>query len=73
VNPDKWAIILNAETDTWGAFKYDPKRDVLRVDVPVQKDSEQVEAMAIQFEKENVGFSMVVAWDDILVKLPITY
>jgi hypothetical protein len=72
VNPDKWTIILNSETDTWGAFKYDPKKDVVRVDVPVQKNTEQVEALAIQFEKENTGFSMVVAWDDLLVKLPIS-
>lgn len=73
VNEDKWTIILNSETDTWGAFKYDPKKDVVRVDVPVQKDSEQVEALAIQFEKEGgAGFSMVVAWDEILVKLPIS-
>ena len=72
VDPNKWAIILNAETDTWGAFKYDPKKDVMRVEVPVQKDPEQVEAMVIQFEKETGGFSMVVAWDDILVRLPIT-
>ena len=73
VNEDKWTIILNSETDTWGAFKYDPKKDVVRVDVPVQKNSEQVEALAIQFEKEGTGFNMVVAWDEILVKLPITF
>jgi hypothetical protein len=72
VNLDKWTIILNSETDTWGAFKYDPKKDVVRVDVAVQKNTEQVEALAIQFEKENTGFSMVVAWDDLLVKLPIS-
>jgi hypothetical protein len=71
VNPDKWTIIFNSETDTWGAFKYDPKKDVLRVDVPVQKSTEQVEALAIQFEKDVKGFNMVVAWDELLVKLPI--
>ena len=72
VNPDKWTIILNSETDTWGAFKYDPKKDIGRFDVPVQKNTELVEALAIQFEKDNKVFNMVVAWDDILVKLPIS-
>jgi len=71
VNPDTWSIILNTDTDIWGAFKYDQKKDVVRVDVPVQKNTEQVEAMAIQFEKAGNGFNMVVAWDDVLVKLPI--
>src|SRR5215213_3105506 len=37
VNPGDWAIILNKETDTWGAFKYDQKKDVLRFTVPVQQ------------------------------------
>jgi hypothetical protein len=71
VNLDKWTIVLNSETDTWGAFKYDAKKDIARIDVPVQKNTERVEALAIQFEKENAGFNMVVAWDEILVKLPI--
>jgi len=72
VNENQWTIIFNSETDTWGAFKYDPKKDVLRVDVPVQKSPEQVEAMVIQFEKDGAGFNMVVAWDEILVKLPMS-
>ena len=72
VNTDKWTIILNSETDTWGAFKYDPKKDVARIDVPLQKNTEQVEALAVQFEKDNGGFSMVVAWDEVLVRVPFT-
>jgi Protein of unknown function (DUF2911) len=72
VNLDKWTIIVNSETDTWGAFKYDPKKDLVRIEVPVQKNTEQVEALAILFEKENTGFNLVVAWDDNLVKLPIS-
>jgi len=72
VNTDKWTIILNSETDTWGAFKYDAKKDITRVEVPVQKNTEQVEALAILFEKEGAGFNLVVAWHDQLVKLPIT-
>src|SRR6185295_4014624 len=34
---DKWTFILNKETDTWGSFKYDSKKDIVRMDVPVQK------------------------------------
>ena len=71
VNPDRWTIVLNSETDTWGAFKYDAKKDIARVDVPVSKNSELVEALAIQFEKDGTGFSLVVAWDDVLVRMPI--
>ena len=30
-----WTLIINKETDIWGAFVYDQKKDVVRVDVPV--------------------------------------
>ncbi|HYF32729.1 MAG TPA: DUF2911 domain-containing protein [Chitinophagaceae bacterium] len=72
VNPDRWTIILNSDTDTWGAFKYDARKDVVRADVPVQRNGESLEALAIAFEKNNGGFNLVAGWDDIMIKLPIS-
>jgi hypothetical protein len=69
---DKWTIIVNKENDTWGSFKYDEKKDLLRVDVPVQKQTEITDAFTMMFEKSVAGFNLVVAWDDIKVNLPIT-
>jgi len=66
-----WRIILNKDTDTWGAFKYDPRKDVTRVDVPVQKSNESLENLAIYFEKTNAGVQLVIGWDMIRVALPI--
>ena len=72
VNPDKWSVIFNTDTDTWGAFKYDVKKDVLRVDVPVQKNTESLEALSLTFEKVNgTTFNLVVGWDDVVVRLPM--
>src|SRR5205085_1346659 len=28
--PTKWTVILNKDTDSWGAFVYDAKKDLLR-------------------------------------------
>lgn len=73
VNPDKWTIIFNSDTDTWGAFKYDQKKDVLRVDVPVQKNTEVLEALSMTFEKTNGNtFNLVAGWDDLVVRLPMS-
>lgn len=72
VYPDKWTIILNSDTDTWGAFKYDAKKDVARVDVPVQKSNENLEAFAMAFEKANGSFNLLAAWDDVMVRIPIS-
>ncbi len=70
---DKWTMILNRETDTWGSFKYDETKDVVRVDVPVQKQTEILDSFVMAFEKAAVGASLLIAWDDMKVALPIVF
>lgn len=70
---DRWTIIFNKETDTWGAFKYDEKKDVLRTDVPVQKNTENAEVFSMMFEKSNGGANLIMAWDDVKASLPINF
>ncbi len=72
-NADKWTIIINKETDTWGAFKYDSTKDVLRTTIPVQKQAEAVEVFSMWFEKADTGAALFISWDNELVKLPITF
>lgn len=73
VNPDRWVMILNSDTDTWGSFKYDQKKDVVRVEVPVAKNTENIEAFALSFEKVNGTFNLLAAWDDVIVRMPISF
>lgn len=68
---EKWTIMVNKETDIWGAFKYDSGKDVVRIDLPVQKLAEPLEAFTMFFEKAATGFAMVAAWDNSMVSLPI--
>lgn len=70
-NITSWTIIVNKETDTWGAFKYDEKKDVVRIDVPVEKMTELAEAFTIVFEKGDKSINLIIAWDDVKVTLPI--
>lgn len=71
VNPDQWTMIVNRETDTWGSFKYDEKKDLLRVAVPVSKLQQPVEAFTLYFEKTATGANLVMNWDDVKTALPI--
>ena len=74
VNTDNWTIIFNKETDTWGAFRYDSAKDILRTAAPVEKQSEVTETFSIIFQKAaGRGANLVFSWDDILVKLPISW
>ena len=68
---DSWTMILNKDNDTWGAFKYDEQKDVVRTTVPVQKLTEGVEALAMTFEKSETGCNLIIAWDNVRVNLPI--
>ena len=67
----KWTIILNKDTDTWGAFVYDEKKDVLRTDVPVQTLPSAVDAFSMSFNKTDKGMELFIAWDTAGVTLPI--
>jgi hypothetical protein len=69
--PSQWTIIFNKDTDIWGAFKYDEKKDVLRTDVPVQKTTEASDAFTMGFTKSANGANLIIAWDDVSVTLPI--
>ena len=71
-SPDKWTIIINKETDTWGSFKYDATKDVVRMDVPITK-TESTEALTIIFDKTATGANMVMYWDDVKASLPIEF
>src|SRR5205809_4302187 len=51
VNENSWTFIINKMTDTWGAFKYDSSKDVIRVVVPVEKTNVALENFAMMFEQ----------------------
>ncbi len=69
---DKWTIILNKENDTWGSFRYDLKKDIVRMDVPVQKQGNIAESFSLLFEKAGSGFILNALWDDVKVSLPFS-
>ncbi|HEU4470212.1 MAG TPA: DUF2911 domain-containing protein [Flavisolibacter sp.] len=69
--PEKWTLIFNKDTDTWGAFVYDEKKDVLRADVSVQTLPVAVEPFSISFVKAEKGAGLVISWEKATVNLPI--
>jgi Protein of unknown function (DUF2911) len=70
---DKWTFIINRDTDTWGAFKYDEMKDVVRIDVPVQKHTETADSFVMAFEKSATGANLIVAWDNVKVNVPFVF
>lgn len=63
----KWTIIFNKETDTWGAFNYDIKKDVMRIDVPVENIVDSVDSFTIYFDKisnYHYNYAMIALWEN---------
>jgi hypothetical protein len=71
---DNWVLVLNKETDTWGAFGYDAKKDVLRTVVKVTTRPDMIDVFTICFEgKEKNKTSLMIAWDNEEVHMPISW
>ena len=69
---EKWTIIINKDLNSWGAYKYEQNKDVLRVDVPVQTSTEIADAFYVYFEKAKNGFALNAGWDNVKITLPIS-
>jgi hypothetical protein len=66
----EWTIILNNNTDTWGAFFYDQSKDVVRVKIPA-KEAEEIDVFSIGFKEEFKNTYMVLAWDQTRIDIPL--
>jgi len=70
---DKWTIIVNSQTDKWGAFTYDQSQDLVRVEVPVKTLAKPVEYFSLTFSPKENGANLIIGWDKTLVELPISF
>lgn len=67
-----WTFILSKSIDTWGAFDYNAANDVLRVSVPVEKQTESVEDFSLFFDKTAAGCMLIAEWEYVKAALPIS-
>lgn len=74
-NTGKWTIIVNKETDTWGAFKYDASKDVARIDVNAEVQTESAEDFSMYFEKgvNSATVLLNIFWDHYKVAIPFVF
>ena len=60
----EWAIILNSDVNTWGAFSYKEANDVVRVKGEVSTNDESLEAFSIAFSDDG---TMHLGWGNVRV------
>jgi Protein of unknown function (DUF2911) len=69
---NNWTVIINKDNFCWGNFTYDTKKDIIRTDIVLEKNTETVEAFTIYFDDSKNGANLIFLWDDIKTSLPIT-
>jgi len=70
-NEGSWSIILNKDTEQWGASNYREEMDVARVTVKSEK-SPVTETFEIRFERVTKNSAhLVLVWEETAVRVPI--
>lgn len=69
-NKDNWTIIINSDTNVWGAYSYKKDKDVVRLNVKTQNTAAPVEMLSMIFRPEKNGTTLMIGWDDEFVEIP---
>lgn len=67
---EEWTIILNEDTDVWGAYSYDQSKDVVRFNVPAGSDTKSMDAFSMAFAPDENTINMVIGWGKTRVAIP---
>jgi hypothetical protein len=71
---DEWTLILQKASDQWGAYSYDPKKDVLRVTAKPVDLAHPVETFAIDFNDiRNDSATLNLTWEKTRVPFTIGF
>lgn len=69
---NRWTIIINRDNYSWGHFKYDSKKDVLRKDIDLDKSPDYTEAFTMYFDDTRSGANLIFMWGDLKAMLPMS-
>lgn len=68
---EKWIIIFNSNSTSWGSYFYDEAKDVLRVEVSAQK-SEYTEWLTYDFVERKPTYAVAcLKWEELMVPFKI--
>lgn len=66
-----WEVSFNSELGKWGYDEPDYSKDVLKVDVPVEKALSELEQFTISFNSDAAGANINFDWDKTHVRVPV--
>lgn len=70
---DKWTFVIHSKLNTWGNYALDDSKEIARVEGPVSKSDEAIEALSMMFKKVEGGAHLVVGWENTIAEMPIKF
>ena len=67
---DNWTIIINSDTNVWGAYSYKKEKDIARMTVPYKEAAAPIESLSMIFRPEDNGTTLLIGWDNEYVEVP---
>jgi hypothetical protein len=68
----KWTIVLNSNLYSWG-LKPDKEKNLFQFEIPVEKNNTIIEYFTMAFEGTGKKTNLLILWDDIKTKLPVSF
>ena len=68
---DNWTVIINSDTNVWGAYSYKKEKDVARMVVPVKDAAAPIESLSMIFRPDSNGTTLMIGWDNEYVEIPL--
>ncbi|MEP2671507.1 MAG: DUF2911 domain-containing protein [Cyclobacteriaceae bacterium] len=72
-NKTTWTVIFNSDLGLWGSYNYNPEKDIVRIDVPVQSTPDVAEVFTIGIDPKNNQADFFIQWDKTKVVIPVQY
>ena len=69
---DKWVLAISSNLYNWG-LDIHPEKDIIRIEVPVQKQQPVIEDFTMVFAPASYGADLQIVWDDVKTVLPVMF
>lgn len=60
---DKWTVIFNSDLGQWGAYNYNPDKNILKIEAKVSELAITYEAFTIEFQLQDDEAELLMMWD----------
>ncbi len=70
---DKWTVIFNSDLGQWGAYNYNPDKNVLEIEAEVSELDITYEPFTIEFQLQDDEAELIMMWDKTKVSFTIGF